>query len=187
MVRRHICILAALLTVVTIIGLTAGLLMPALAESDEETNITIENDSNYYYAVDAENHQAAILLYIGKSGYVTVPSTYNGNTIVGIGAQAFSQTGIKELTIPSSIEAIGDEAFSGCSSLVYIKFSRGLRALGNSAFSGCSSKIRAYIGYSLFLAVFITAICPRCRPSKVPRANDIEFLLSDIDQQPPDA
>ncbi len=44
---------------------------------------------------------------------------------------------IKNLTIPDSMEGIGDYAFYGCVALNQIKFSNQLLAIGNHAFDGC--------------------------------------------------
>ena len=46
--------------------------------------------------------------------------------------------GCKKTTIPSDVTAIGDCAFSGCSSLTNITLPEGVTEIGSSAFSGCS-------------------------------------------------
>ena len=46
---------------------------------------------------------------------------------------------VTELTIPSSVTAIKDNAFSGCSSLASITIPESVASIGRNAFSGCSS------------------------------------------------
>ena len=54
-------------------------------------------------------------------GEVTIPSKINGQTIIGIAANAFAdQTDITEIEIPNTIENIGTGILSGCDKLVKI-------------------------------------------------------------------
>jgi len=63
----------------------------------------------------------------------------NVYSVVSISDYAFSGSGITSVTIPNTINSVGNFAFENCTSLT--SFNSGIRAssIGNSAFSGCSS------------------------------------------------
>lgn len=59
----------------------------------------------------------------GTTGNVTVPGTFAGYTVTGIGDGAFADcTGITGITLPASVTSIGDRAFNGCTGLTKIVF-----------------------------------------------------------------
>lgn len=66
-----------------------------------------------------------ITRYTGDSAKVTIPETLEEQPVVGIGPAAFAlnQT-IEELTLPSTLEYIGDSAFLLCENLSRIEFSQ---------------------------------------------------------------
>jgi len=52
---------------------------------------------------------------------LSIPSVYDGKTVVSIGSRAFSHSsGLKTITIPSSVTNIADSAFLGCGALTKI-------------------------------------------------------------------
>ncbi len=68
-----------------------------------------------------------------------IPDEINGYTVTRIGDKAFKNliqiTG--EVSLPSTIISIGEEAFSGCEYLTYIHLNDGLKSIGDRAFSDC--------------------------------------------------
>ena len=57
-----------------------------------------------------------------------------------IGSKNFSDMEqLEELTLSSSIESIGDDAFNGCDNLSIIHFSDGLKTIGERAFAHCGN------------------------------------------------
>ena len=64
------------------------------------------------------------------------------NTVIVICDQAFCHSlvnsSISELTISNSVTAIGDYAFSGCSSLTSLTILNSVTSIGYGAFAGCS-------------------------------------------------
>lgn len=48
-------------------------------------------------------------------------------------------TNLGKITLPDTVKKIEESAFSGCSSLSYIRFSGGLTNIGTNAFSNCSA------------------------------------------------
>ena len=66
---------------------------------------------------------------------LTLPSS-----LQSIGDSAFSYcNSLSSLTLPSSLQSIGDSAFSGCKSLSSLTLPSSLQSIGDSAFSGCKS------------------------------------------------
>lgn len=59
------------------------------------------------------------------------------NSLVSIGSDAFSETGIKEINIPNSVKEIGGRAFTDCKDLTEVTFSAGLEIIDNCAFADC--------------------------------------------------
>ena len=66
---------------------------------------------------------------------LTLPSS-----LQSIGNRAFSScSSLTSLTLPSSLQSIGDSAFEDCSSLSSLTFSSTLQSIGYWAFRGCTS------------------------------------------------
>ena len=95
------------------------------------------------FTVEIINDYAFITGYTGDSGTITIPETmvvdYKEVQIYGIKSEAFENNKlITEVTIPSGIELISDNAFNGCSNLKYLTI-EGSPVIGTSAFMYCSS------------------------------------------------
>ena len=78
------------------------------------------------------------------SGDIVVPGKVNGNdgmeyVVTSLSEKCFYDcSGIKSITIPSSVTLLGDGCFSYCSSLTSITIPSSVTSLGNYCFSGCS-------------------------------------------------
>ena len=93
---------------------------------------------------------------------ITIPSTYEGKTVIGIGDSAFnaktnlasvifpntityiganafaSCSWLDNVIIPSSVQQIKDQAFNTCERLVHLQIKEGVESIGNGAFTGAA-------------------------------------------------
>ena len=72
---------------------------------------------------------------------VVIPSTYNGKPVVSIGARAFENDNLQNVTIPNSVTSIYDRAFTGCSNLQSITIPNSVTYLDYGVFDGCLALI----------------------------------------------
>ena len=78
---------------------------------------------------------------------IVIPSNYNGESVTGIGYQAFYNCdGLTSVTIPDSVTSIGNNAFDSCSGLASVTIGDGVTSIGDNAFSWCGSLTSVTIG-----------------------------------------
>lgn len=80
------------------------------------------------YSLDNNNSAVVRSRTKGYSGNIVIPAsiTYNGKiyNVIAIGARAFRNcNNLNSITIPSSIKAINNDAFSGCGGLSWVQIS----------------------------------------------------------------
>jgi hypothetical protein len=75
--------------------------------------------------------------FSGCSALKDISFSYEG--LKNIGGRAFTGCCPKEIDLPRSLEAIGEQAFADCASLEEITLPVTLRSVGEGAFAGCSS------------------------------------------------
>ncbi len=109
-------------------------------------SITFEVDSKCYRVMDesslsvmANNEEAT-----RYSGDVVIPDsvTYAGTTFAVTGIESNAFDGCYELTsitIPNSVETIGEQAFQGCTGLTSVNIGSGVTAIGAKAFNYCNA------------------------------------------------
>ena len=77
------------------------------------------------------------------SGDIVIPEKveYEGKeySVTSIGNSAFEHTGLTSLTIPNSVNSIGEWAFSGCGGLTSVTIPKSVTSIGGWAFSNCSA------------------------------------------------
>ncbi len=99
-------------------------------------------DGFYYYRdYDASTDTSGVRIigYTGTATAITVPSTIDGYPVVAIDESAFANnTNITSLSVPASVTAIGDAAFSGCTALTNVTLNA-VTTIGNDAFNGCTA------------------------------------------------
>ncbi|MDR1468239.1 MAG: leucine-rich repeat domain-containing protein [Spirochaetaceae bacterium] len=91
------------------------------------------------FDTETEGNGVVITEYTGKGGNVVIPATIGGKAVVGIGEEAFSDSGLTSVTIPDGVTTIGAKAFSGCRSLTSVTIPDSVTDIGGWAFSECTS------------------------------------------------
>jgi hypothetical protein len=77
---------------------------------------------------------------LGGGSYPTTHLDISGVTgATEISSYDFSGCTLQEIYLPNSVTKIGYRAFSGCTSLSYVKFPASLSSIANYAFYGCTS------------------------------------------------
>lgn len=90
------------------------------------------------FEYEMSNGEVIITGYKGMDREIYIPSTIYDRPVVGIGSEAFSFYDLTHVTIPDSVKEIRDHAFSGCSCLNSIDFSKNLESIGWAAFALCN-------------------------------------------------
>ena len=115
--------------------LAALILCGALAACD---NPPSDSNEDFEYSYDAERQGVTIKKYTGSSLIVNVPEKMGGEPVTSIGKEAFKNSGMKEIYLPTSLTEIGDGAFKGCTELTSITIPDGVTRIGIVAFGGCT-------------------------------------------------
>lgn len=100
------------------------------------TSITVASGNAKY---DSRNNCNAIIekeknILIAGCKNSTIPST-----VTAIGHDAFYGSGLTEIIIPNNIDSIANWAFENCSELKTVGIGKGVRVLGDCIFLGCSA------------------------------------------------
>ena len=111
-------------------------------DSSNTTNKNEENNLEFEYI--KENGGITITKYIGNKTTVQVPNTIEKLPVLKIGENAFSDTKIKSVTLPSSCTEIDWFAFYGCYALNTVYVSSNVKAIGYGAFDSCSKSLTIY-------------------------------------------
>ena len=119
-------------------GVAAALLLSAFADIERVGNI------NWSYDTDDDVHAVLYGGYkiaaidVETSGDITIPSVLGGMPVTKVEEYAFYKCEkLRHVTIPSSVTAIGDEAFKDCG-LSGVTIPSSVKSIGISAFAGSS-------------------------------------------------
>ena len=102
--------------------------LPWLEKGDKYENVfeTMEFEktaTGFAYQTQSDG-TVVITQYIGSGGDVNIPETIDGKRVSGIGKKAFfDRDSITSISIPASIDRLGDYAFAHCNSLTAINVS----------------------------------------------------------------
>lgn len=125
--KKALCILLAAALLGLSLSVTA---LPVFAE-----------DAVFSYSVLSENEKTAeVTGYTGTAAQVAIPSEIDGYRVVRIGAYAFMENRtIESVSLPDTLEEIGEGAFGVCEKLTGIILPRSVTVIEPLAFAGCTS------------------------------------------------
>ncbi|HZK39085.1 MAG TPA: leucine-rich repeat protein, partial [Clostridia bacterium] len=93
------------------------------------------------FICDVTDNQATITNFDSSfKGELTIPSTFKGYPVTGIGSSAFAwSSGLTSITIPDSVTAMGSSAFYNCHALKTVIIANGVTDIGDRTFYNCNS------------------------------------------------
>ncbi len=107
----------------------------------------IVNINDYlFYTYDNVNY---LLGYVGEDTELTLPDNYNGESYEIYQYAFYENNKITSVTIPNSVESIGDCVFGYCSSLESIIIPNSVISIGDEAFFNCATLESVTIGDSV--------------------------------------
>lgn len=137
--------LAAVLSVSLTVG---AMTLPAVAVeevvTEPETTVS-ESDADYSYYLD-DNDMAVIDTYTGSDSDVVIPDQLDGHDVYLLDDDAFNgHDEITSVTIPATLQELGDSVFYGCTGLEEFKV-----ADGNSCFDAVDGVLYSSDGIYLY-------------------------------------
>ncbi len=84
------------------------------------------------------NGNITITGYTGPGGDVIIPDIIAGLSVTAIADNAFSNSSLSSITIPSTVTSIGSNACYFCTSLTNVAIPNSVTSIGDSAFSRCA-------------------------------------------------
>ena len=118
------------------------------------------------FTFETNNGAITITGYTSTNTVVVIPDMTNGFPVTSIAGWAFSSTNIVSVTIPDSVNTIGNGAFCGCVHLTSLTLPGSITNIGVGAFSSCLSLTNVTIpasvtsigDYTFFYCTNLTAI-----------------------------
>ncbi len=125
-------------------------LRPATPTSNQGSAVGNETTNKNYPGLvyKAYSNGSVHITGFTGSGSVSVPSTIDGKPVTAIDKEVFMGKSITSVSLPASVQIIGDNAFQNCSSLTSISMS-GVISIGQYAFDGCSKLSSVTVSGSL--------------------------------------
>ena len=105
---------------------------------------TSTNVSTKEFDYIVENGGITITKYLGNKTSVQIPNKIEGLPVLKIGENAFSNTKVKSVTLPSDCIEIDWFAFYGCYALTTVYISSNVNTIGYGAFDSCSKSLTIY-------------------------------------------
>ncbi len=109
--------------------LCTTVLLVSCGDGSDKLTYDLTKDGTGYIVTGCDDENAS---------KITIPAEHEGLPVVAIGDSAFSyMRHLSTVTLPDTIETIGDSAFLGCG-LKKIALPTGLKELGHKAFGACT-------------------------------------------------
>ena len=86
---------------------------------------------------NGDDGNLVVAKYDGTCKKIIIPETVNGYKVTKIGDNAFKESMIESISLPSTITEIGNSAFYKCYSLTTVSLNEGITSIGDEAFYQC--------------------------------------------------
>ncbi|MCR5214343.1 MAG: leucine-rich repeat protein [Eubacterium sp.] len=141
--------------------------------------VDITRKPRIYSEIETENGKmrfktfldhSELVAYEGSDSVVEVPDEVEGKPVTIIGYGVFSNTDIKEVKLPKTIEGLGQDAFAYCREMESIELPEGLKEIGASCFSSCEKLSGVELPGSLeAIGTFAFSYCKNLGQIKLPK------------------
>lgn len=101
----------------------------------ESNTAPTTNEADYTFTADEKG--VTITGYTGSAVRVAIPEAIGGQPVVALGEKAFYESSITWLSIPDSVQTIGDYCFSGCTNLQTLRLPEGLTVFPMGMLESC--------------------------------------------------
>ncbi len=118
------------------------------SDNNSTEDVVTEEKAEFEYVI--ENGGVTITKYNGKQTSVKIPDKIEQLPVLKIGENAFAETKVRSVTLPSSCKEIDWFAFYGCFALTSVYISENVSEIGYGAFDGCSKSLTIYCEKSSF-------------------------------------
>lgn len=131
-------LLAAAMTF-TSVGLPVMPVMNNGAHTHIETGIVAHAESYDFSYSELDDNCVMLTRYYGSDTDVIVPSEINGYRVTFLEETFSGNKNIKSVTIPESVEAIGEDTFYNCTALESVQIGENVKGIGEYAFGKCTA------------------------------------------------
>jgi len=135
LMKRMLCVLLMLLLCAASAQADAVL---DTVDYDNAAEISTKSQDGLYLYVVLEDGTAGITGYLGDETALVIPSVVDDLPVTAIGAYAFEYAALTSVVIPEGVTVIDCEAFAAASALKEITLPSTLREIGEEAFIGCA-------------------------------------------------
>lgn len=111
-------------------------------DTDVDTNGSVITENMFEYKI--EGGGVTVTRYTGNATTVRIPERIDGYPVLKIGENAFSETRVKSVTVPTTCTEIDWFAFYGCYALKSVHISGSVQSIGYGAFDSCPKSITIY-------------------------------------------
>ncbi len=94
---------------------------------------------DYLYSFNEEKTAVYIEGYTGVDKSIVIPDKIEGVKVIGLYGFYSTESPLEQVTIPDTVEYIGEQAFMKCEKLHTVKMGKGVKTIGSKAFSGCTA------------------------------------------------